>query len=176
MAWTEKAFEESMTPHIDEIYRRTFRGLTDIKRSDRETAIDSKILFMDRELAIDTFLHFMDGTILTLQEKTRKNWFRERYGEDFTFEYYNDPITKDEGEWFKLAAQLYFYGYAKADMSGYEKYWLVDVLKLRLFMKNGIGISALEQRFLKYNKPPCKANFFAVPFTCIDPACILLAG
>jgi len=176
VAWSEKAFEESMTPHIDAIYRGLFSGLTKIVRSDRSAPADSKILFMDRELSIDTFLYFKDGTVLTLQEKTRRKNILDRFGADFTFEYYNDPITKDKGEWFKLAAQLYFYGYADEHNKGYCRFWLVNVPKLRLFLKNNIGIAELERKYLRYNKPPARANFFAVPFDVIGKECIMYAG
>src|SRR3990167_7071739 len=122
MAWREKIFEEKMTPFIDEIYKKTFSKLCEIKRAKRADADDSKIMFMDKELAIDTHLFFTDGTILTLQEKTlqhsKKKW------NSFTFEYYNDPDTKKEGEWFKLASQLYFFGYANNDETDYSEYWI----------------------------------------------------
>ena len=176
MAWVEKAFEESMTPHIDEIYHKRFSKLDTIKRSDRTAEADSKILFMDKELAIDTFLYFTDGTVLTLQEKTRRNFYLGKYGDIFTFEYYNDPHTKDEGEWFKLAAQLYFYGFANEEQTGYTKYWLIDVPVLRSTLKNDVGIETLEKKYLRQNKPPAKANFFAIPFEIINPKCILRSG
>ena len=176
MAWAEKNFEESMTPHIDAIYRGLFSKLVSVIRNDRENQTDSKLLFMDKELAIDTFLHFKDGTVLTLQEKTRKRYYADKFGEDFTFEYYNDPRTGDEGEWFKLAAQFYFYGYAEGDLNGYYKYWIVNVPKLRLFLKNIVGIRELERRYLRRNKPPAKANFFAIPFSIIPSDCILHAA
>lgn len=172
MAWIEKEFEEKMTPCIDNIYYKLFSNLAEIKRSNRDTQTDEKILFMDKHLAIDTFLYFKDGTVLTLQEKTRKRTFCDRFGEDFTFEYYNDPETKDEGEWFKLAAQLYFYGYANDDLNGYHKFWIVNIPKLRLHLKNKIGIHQLERRYLRQNYPPAKANFFAIPFEAIDKECI----
>ena len=176
MAWHEKDFEERMTPHIDAIYRSLFSNLTEIKRSNRDSPDDDKILFMDKELAIDTFLHFRDGTVLTFQEKTRRKSILDRFGADFTFEYYNDPSTKDEGEWFKLAAQLYFYGYASDNMTGYHRYWIVDIPKLRIFLKNKIGIQDLERRYLRFNRPPARANFFAVPFGVIDDSCIMYAS
>jgi hypothetical protein len=173
MAWSEKAFEESMTPHIDTIYKKTFRNLESIYRSNRDTEKESKILFMDKELAIDTFLHFKDGSILTFQEKTRRKYYLDKFGADFTFEYYNNPATYEQGEWFKLAAQIYFYGYADESMGGYCKYWVIDIAKLRIHLKNNIGIETLEKKYLKRNPPPAKANFFAVPFDLISDECIL---
>jgi hypothetical protein len=173
MAWTEKAFEESMTPYIDRIYKGVFRNIQRIHRSNRETEKDGKIIFMDKELAIDTFLYFQDGTVLTIQEKTRKKRILDKFGADFTFEYYNDPVKLDQGEWFKLAAQLYFYGYANENMNGYSKFWIIDIPKLRIHLKNNIGIELLERKYLKQNFPPAKANFFAVPFELISNDCIL---
>jgi hypothetical protein len=106
-----------------------------------------------------------------LQEKSRKHNYLKY--DDFTFEYYNNPTTKDEGEWFKLAAQLYFYGFANKNETEYVKYYLVNVPKLRLFLKNKIGIKTLESEYLHRNTPPAKANFFAIPFKIIPDCCIM---
>jgi hypothetical protein len=75
--------------------------------------------------------------------------------------------------WFKLAAQLYFYGYAKDDLSGYERFWIVNIPKLRIFLKKKIGLEKLEQCYLRRNFPPAKANFFAIPFDIIENDCIM---
>ena len=162
MAWKEKIFEEKMTPFIDEIYKKTFSKLSEIKRATRNDEDDIRIMFMDKELAIDTRLFFTDGTVLTFQEKTRRNNYLKY--RDFTFEYYNDPTMKQEGEWFKLASQLYFFGYANSDETGYVEYWIIDIPKLRLFLKKDIGIKTLIEKYLKQNPPPAKANFFTIPF------------
>jgi len=164
--WTEKIFEEKMTPFIDDIYKKTFSKLEHIVRSRRGNNQNSKIVFMDKELAIDTHLHFTDGTNLTFQEKTRRNCYHKY--RDFTFEYYNDPITKEEGEWFKLASQLYFYGYSDQKENGYCEYWIINIPKFRLFLKNNIGIEILKQKYLRQNRPPAKANFFTIPFSLFE--------
>lgn len=161
MSWKEKEFEEKMQPVINDIYKKTFKNIIEIKRSTREIN-DEKLLFMDKELAIDTHLLFQDGTVLTLQEKTLRE-SKQRF-QSFTFEYYNDPNTKDEGEWFKLAAQLYFFGYANKSENNYNQYMILDVPKLRLHLKNKVGIELLENKYLRHNRPPAKANFFAIPF------------
>jgi len=127
-------------------------------------------------MAIDTVLTFNDGTVITLQEKSRRNFYYDRYGEIFTFEYYNDPRVKEEGEWFKLAAQLYFYGFVNAGENGYYKFWLLDVAKLRLCLTRRVGIAQLEREYLRYNKAPAKANFFAIPFEIIGGECIMYVG
>jgi hypothetical protein len=163
MCWKEKNFEEKMSMYIDDIYKKLFKEkLLEIYRSNRNTEIDEKILFMDINMAIDTTIRMTNGSILTFQEKTRKYKFKNY--NDFTFEYYNDPKTKDEGEWFKLAAQLYFYGYANEKEDGYYKYYFLNVTKLRTGLMRKFTILELENNFLKQNKPPAKANFFAIPF------------
>jgi hypothetical protein len=168
MAWKEKEFEEKMTPAIDAIYRQLFgRRLVSIYRSSRKQEQDSKLLFMDIELAIDTHLRFDNGGTLTFQEKTLRA--SNAHYNQFTFEYYNDPKTKDPGEWFKLAAQLYFFGYANAEETGYLRYWILNVARLRTGLMRRFTMAELEtKRYLKQNPPPAKANFFAIPFEDIE--------
>ena len=165
--WIDKSFEEGMTKYIDEIYKNIFKSrLTKIYRSDRNKENDKKLLFMDIELSIDTHLTFTNGSVLTFQEKTRRNEYM-KYN-DFTFEYYNNPTTKDEGEWFKLAAQLYFFGYANKNENGYDKYWILNIAKLKTRLMQHFTIDYLKKNFLRSNKPPAKANFFAIPFTILE--------
>ena len=170
MSWSEKNFEEKMTKHIDDIYHGLFSNLREIKRSNRDNNGDTKTMFMDKELAIDTFIHFKDGSFITLQEKTRR--FSYLKYNDFTFEYYNDPNTGEKGEWFKCAAQYYFYGYANENEDGYHKYWIIDVPKMRVHLKKKIGIKNLVKNHLQNNRPPAKANFFAIPFDKFSKDCI----
>lgn len=171
MSWKEKVFEEQMTPHIDTIYKGLFSGLQEINRSERSNNDNQKTLFMDTELGIDTILKFDDGTTLTFQEKSRKNYYLKY--DDFTFEYFNDPKTKELGEWFKLASQYYFYGFARENNIGYSKFYILKVPDFRLYLKNDIGINTLKNKYLRTNKPPAKAIFFAIPFKEIPTNCIL---
>ena len=168
MAWKEKEFEEKMRPYIDVIYQKTFKNISKILRVNREEKTNSKFMIMDRDLAIDTHLYFRDGTLLTFQEKTRQHIY-QKY-QDFTFEYQNDPQNNVPGEWFKLASQLYFFGYANEAQTGYLQWWILNVPRLRLFLLNVIGIETLKSKYLKPNKPPAKANFFAIPFNLLKTA------
>lgn len=170
MSWKEKIFEEQMADHIDNIYMNLFKGIKSIDRSFAESENNIQLL-LDKELGIDTVLRFDDGTFLTFQEKSRLNYYITY--DDFTFEYYNDPITKEEGEWFKLASQYYFYGFANKNNDGYEKVYILNVPAFRLFLKNDIGIETLKYKYLMQNKPPAKANFFAIPFNIIPDKCFL---
>lgn len=167
MAWAEKDFEEKMTSHIDQIYKNIFgSNLVNIERIDRNKYYkDDRAAVMDSDLSIDTHLTFSNGMVLTVQEKTLR-FINSRYNQ-FTFEYYNNPKTKDPGEWFKMAAQLYFFGYANQDETGYLRYWVVDVLRLRLLLNDNFTLEQLENRFLRQNTIS-KANFFAIPFNILE--------
>jgi len=168
MSWSEKDFEESMTPYIDAVYDDVFGNrLVSIERTDRDKESDSRLMFMDQELAIDTHLTFRNGSILTFQEKSRRYKYY-KFGPDFTFEYYNDPRTKEEGEWFKLASQLYFYGFANQNELGYYRYWIIHVARLRTQLMSRYPIHWMEENWLRQNKPPAKSNFFCIPFSVIE--------
>lgn len=167
MSWKEKNFEEKMTPHINNIYKGLFANkLLEIKRSNRDLKVDSNLLFMDINLGIDTLVKFKNGSVLTFQEKTLQHT-KQKYN-SFTFEYYNDPKIKDEGEWFKLAAQLYFFGYANEKQNSYNKFWILDIPKLRTRLMQNYTITEIEKKWLRFNPPPAKANFFAIPFDVLE--------
>ena len=167
--WEYKNFEEKMTPYIDNIYVDVFGVKKDnIIRSKRDNYQDDRALILDKDFGVDTVLTLNNGTNITIQEKTRKFYY-SKYN-DFTFEYYNDPRIKDPGEWFKLAAQLYFFGYANQDENGYYKYWLIDIFRLRLMLNQCYTLEQLESRFLQRNRPPAKANFFGIPFYILENA------
>lgn len=156
-----KKFETKMTKYINYIYSR-MRKFHYVYRSNRETSQDARVLFMDKELAIDTFVYFTDGQHFTFQEKTRDaDWHRKR---EFTFEYMNNPQTGEPGEFFKLGALRYFYGYANANQIGYAEYWILNVAKLKDCCKNYIGIEKLENKYLHFNRKHGRASFFAIPF------------
>lgn len=156
MSWKEKDFEESMQPSIDSIYKKCFPNILSIKRNTRSNE-NSKSMFMDIELGIDTIITFKDESIITLQEKTLRH--TKQHYQQFTFEYFNQPKIKDKGEWFKLASQFYFFGYANQSQTGYLQYWIINVGNLRLFL-NGKNIN----KYLRQNPPPAMANFYAIPF------------
>lgn len=166
-AWREKDFEECMTAHIDRAYRDIFGNrLIEIYRNSRDSEENNRLMFMDVELAIDTHLTFDNGSVLTFQEKSRR--FEYLKYRDFTFEYMNDPKTGEQGEWFKLASQLYFYGYANQFKTGYAAYWIINVAKLRTALLKRYTLAQMEKEFLRSNRPPAKANFFAIPLSLIE--------
>ena len=95
----------------------------------------------------------------------------ERYN-DFTFEYYNDPNVKDVGEWFKLASQMYFYGYINSSYDGYSRYYIIIVPLFRLYL-NSKDYKWIKNH-TKQNNVHGKSNFIYVPFDNIPEECFYI--
>ena len=123
----------------------------------------------DRAYSIDATLIFSDGQKLTIQEKYRKYKYltcKELQVSppypDFTQEYKNAVGTKYEnlGEYFKLFAQLYFYGWANKKQTDFVRWCIIDIPKYKDFLQNkGIdNIGALKQNYRHG-----KATFYAIP-------------
>lgn len=163
--WKEKDYEESRHEYIDACYYQAFDGIVNITRSDRDVEKTPEKLLLDKEACIDTYIEFESGVSVTLQEKSRKyRWYRYH---DFTFEYYNDPENREPGQWHKIKSDMFFYGWANSSDTDYAKFYILNVLYLKAHLINKIGIEKLKRHYLRYNKPPCKSNFFAIPFKLI---------
>lgn len=164
MSWKEKDFEEKMRQSIDNIYYDIFGdNLKSINRSNRDDNKNEITMILDKDLGVDTILRFKNGAPITVQEKTLQ--YTNHKFNALTYEYYNDPKIKDEGDWFKLVAQLYFFGYANPDHNGYYNYWLIDVAALHININNGnINI----YNYIRSNNYPSKANFFAIPLAILE--------
>lgn len=169
--WPEKRFEENMQQHIDEIYRSVFTGLCGIERSTQESFDNNELAAIyDRDMAIDTILRFEDGSVLTMQEKSRKDIYRKY--QEFTFEYYSNRHVGNEGQWFKIASQLFFYGYANAEENGYTDWWIINLPVLRIYLTKHVGIDELKRRHYKTNSP-ANSDFFYYKFSAMPSGCIL---
>lgn len=163
---TEK-FRVRMRPAAEKIYSRIFPGcrLEDL----RENGI--KVHILDKEFGIDSLLHLPSKQWITVQEKYRSNEML-KYG-DFTQEYKNACGTPHEsdGEWFKLGAQLYFYGWANKDETAFEKWYLLDIAKYKLTVEKQGGLQCVGT--LRQNSFHGRASFYAIPFNRISKAIIL---
>jgi len=162
-----------MRPHAVAIYRQIFPGcrIDDL----REEGVAVHIL--DKEFGIDTLATLPSGQWLSIQEKYRQNKFLvKRYLQvepptpDFTQEFKNAAGTQWEanGEWFKLGAQLYFYGWARADESGFEKWILLDIAKYKVLVEQAGGLEKIGK--INANRKHGRATFYAIPITKLKPA------
>jgi hypothetical protein len=149
--------ELASRPYIDEVYRKVY-PVQSITRVDAQS--DERLRYMDKYLHIDTIVTLAGGEHISFQEKSLgydKNQFNT-----VTLEYYNDPKTREPGDYFLCEAQAYFCGYLNADGQGFCKWWILDMLKLREFILSKGGVSWAEQ-FMNRNKVSGRANFFGFP-------------
>ncbi|MBT9139145.1 MAG: hypothetical protein DDT31_01726 [Syntrophomonadaceae bacterium] len=157
-------FQQKLKPAALNIYRRIFPGceLQDL----REKGV--KVHILDKELGIDSLLYLPSGQWISIQEKYRENEYLKYL--DFTQEYMNAAGTPYEkpGEWFKLGAQLYFYGWANKEGSGFEKWVILDIAKYKILVEEAGGLSCLGQ--YKENARHGKASFYAIPILKLKPA------
>lgn len=164
--WKEKNFEEKMSVHLDNLYLSIFGDCTLIKRSNRDNFTSGITETLDRHLGIDCVLKTYDGTPISIQEKILKN-DNLKYNQ-LTLEYLNNTYDNPQGDYFHCVSQLYVFAYSNSQNTGLEKYWILNNFNLRFYLYNQIGIEELKRRYLRRNKPPAKASFFAIPFEEIE--------
>lgn len=157
-------FQQRMKIAAMRIYERCFPGC--VIEDLRLEGVKAHIL--DQEFAIDKRIHLPSQQWFTVQEKYRRN-YALRYLE-FTQEYKNAEGTQYEsqGEWFKLAAQLYFYGWANAAETEFEKWVIFDIVRYKLLVEELGGLDKVGIK--KHNHKHGKASFYAIPIKALEPA------
>lgn len=157
-------FRKRMRPAALRIYERVFPGceIEDLR------AAGVRVHILDQEFGIDSLIKFRSRQWITIQEKYRDHaalkWL------DFTQEYMNAEGTQWEapGEWFKLGAQLYFYGWANQAQTDFEKWAILDVAQYKLIVENAGGLHCLGTK--QQNRKHGRASFFAIPIQKLRPA------
>jgi len=116
--WRRKQ-ELAGRPLADRIYCATLGDGIKISRMERD---DQKVL--DIKFAIDVRLTLPSGQILLGQEK----FLSHKYAsfQSVTVEYFQNPLTKEPGDWFKLAVQFYFVGYLTADGQEFDPWIMLN--------------------------------------------------
>jgi len=136
----------------DRIYGLVFPGCT----IDRDVP-----LVLDKEFGVDLVLHLVTGSILTVQEKFREHkWIHKL---EFTQEVENATGTQyqSDGEWYKLIANLYLYGWESKSAGSLAKWAMLDVLHYKLIIEAAGGLHRLGT--LEHNDKYGKASFYAIP-------------
>jgi len=169
---TEK-FRLRMRAHAEAVYTGLFPGC-EVKDLRAEGV---SVHVLDQHFGIDTLATFATGQWVSIQEKYRTyqylantRWRVDPRCPDFTQEYMNAVGTAHEapGEWFKLGAQLYFYGWASEDESRFEKWFLMDIARYKLLVEERGGLAAIGE--LKQNNRHGRASFYAIPIDSLRPA------
>ena len=153
-----------MKPDALRIYRDLFPGckLVDL----RENGV--KVHILDKEFGIDSILTTITGQWFSIQEKYRNN--SALHYKDFTQEYMNGVGTPGEspGEWFKLGAQLYFYGWANKNQTRFQAWALLSVPAYKLLVEQAGGLDNIG--VYRQNAQHGRASFYAIKMEKLKPA------
>ena len=166
-------FQEKLKESAIKIYKKIFNNceVQDL----RENGVNVHIL--DKEFGIDKLLSFKTGQWISIQEKYRKydflvnsNYQIKPPWPDFTQEYKNavGTINENNGEWFKLGAQLYFYGWANKEENNFKRWIIIDIAKYKLIVEEYGGLDKIGT--MKYNHVHGKASFYCFPIDLIKDA------
>jgi len=159
---TTVRFQNKMKPAALRIYQEVFPGceVDDL----REDGV--RVHILDQEFGIDSLISLPSRQWITLQEKYRRHAALKYL--DFTQEYMNAVGTPHEspGEWFKLGAQLYFYGWADRDEAAFEKWFLMDIVKYKVLVEQAGGLEKIGT--LRRNSTHGKATFYAIPVELLE--------
>ncbi len=160
-------FQQKMHPAAMRIYQRLFPGcrLEDL----REEGVEVHIL--DKEFGIDSLINLPSGQWISIQEKYRSHDAIKYL--DFTQEFMNGEGTAYEspGEWFKLGAQLYFYGWANSEETDFEKWILMDIAKYKILVERAGGLQNLGVK--RKNHRHGRASFYAIPIKNLKDAILV---
>lgn len=150
-------FQQKMQPHADAIYAEIWPGCT-LKKPRRR---DGKAHVIDREFGVDRLIFLPTGQYITLQEKYRE--YRDPEKRDYTQEYKNAAGTAHEsdGEFFKLGAQLYFYGWANQAQDAFDQWFIFDVAQYKLIVEQAGGLARIGR--LEHNARHGRASFYGIP-------------
>ena len=159
-------FERRMRSPVEEVYLTYF---PDCKvRYKRE---HDELRPFDEHFAIDTILELHRGGIVTAQQKCRRHRYLSQHG-DFTQEFMNAAggIYETPGEWFHLAAQLYFYGWANQAEDGLAAWVVLDVVRYKMLVEQAGGLDKVGT--LRKNRVHGRASFYVIPMEILRPAFI----
>jgi len=157
-------FQQLLKPAALRIYRSIFPGceVVDLREN------GAKVHILDKEFGIDSLINLPTGQWVSIQEKYRDYKNLILYG-DFTQEYMNGDGTP--GEWFKLGAQLYFYGWANEHNTDFAKWILIDISKYKILVEMAGGLDKIGS-FHKNSKYG-RATFYSIPLDMIKEAIII---
>ncbi|MCY4417518.1 MAG: hypothetical protein OXE87_14590 [Chloroflexi bacterium] len=166
----DNAFQLQMRPAAVRIYQTLFPDCQVSHLEGRE----GQAHVLDAEFAIDAMIRMTQGQCLSVQEKFRRHSFMRRW--DFTQEYRNAVGTEYEapGEWYKLWAQLYFYGWANAELNDFGAWFLMDIVKYKLLVEEAGGLAKLG--VYHRNQRHGSADFYAIPVAALAPAILESRG
>ena len=128
-----------------------------------QCSANEKLARYDIDFGVDVLLNLVNGQTITIQEKVLGTTYST-----VTVEYYQNPQTGEEGDWFKLKCDLYFVGYGTTPPR-LDRWILLDWNRVKLY-HNQIPWWCNSNK-----KDGARANFLAANFWQIPDVCIIAA-
>lgn len=146
--------QQSLTsqPWNDEIYKRVFNAQK-IERPHDESGYRFEL---DLCLGIDVTLTLPEGMSLYVQEKACSN--EHAHYNSITIERYQSWESKEQGDWFRIAADIQLVGYLNAEGTGYERWALISLTALKLASCRLVNRPRWKEGF--NTKDGAKASFY----------------
>ncbi len=118
----------------------------------------------DHYLGIDVIFTFANEQESTLQEKFLT--YRES---TVTVEYYQNPLTGEQGDWFKMKPDYYFVGYDRIQKNNFQEWILLNWPLTRQVTNQG----QIPWEVKSNTRDGARANFKYVPFSIVPPECVV---
>lgn len=150
-------------PFADAVYCDCL-GATAVNRFERD---DGEAHVLDQTFAIDAEIVLPTGQKLTCQEKFLSHQFAQY--NSVTFEYMQDPGSGEQGDWFRLCAEVYFVAYFDAAQAGFLKWALLDVPLLKILTAEG----RVHWTDRQNNKGGARASFRYTDVGKLPAGCVL---
>ncbi len=118
----------------------------------------------DRYLGIDVIFTFANEQESTLQEK-----FLTYHTPTVTVEYMQNPLTGEQGDWFKMKPDYYFVGYDRVQKNNFQEWILLNWPLTRQMTNQG----EIPWDINSNKRDGARANFKHVHFSLLPPECVV---
>ena len=151
------------TPLQDSIYREHLKAKL-IHRPQDESDPNFEL---DLCLGIDASVTVLGGMRLLIQEKSLSNEFASY--NTISVEKWQDSGTKEQGDWFTCAADVYFIGYLNAAGDDYDRWCLLNWASVKLAHRYVNNRPIWRER--ENERDGCRASFAAIEANALYRVC-----
>lgn len=116
---------------------------------------------LDVNFHIDGKIILLNKSAITMQEKALSNKYYKY--KTFTMEFYQNRYTKELGEFFKIASQIYLHGYSDTSGVNFIEYHIIKVYDFIAWMNQTFTIEWLENNMR--NAAGSRATFINIPYS-----------
>lgn len=118
----------------------------------------------DHYLGIDVIFTFAN-----LQETTCQEKFLTYHTSTVTVEYYQNPLTGEQGDWFKMKPDYYFVGYDRYQKNSFQDWLMLNWPLTRQMTNQGLITWDVQSN----KRDGARANFKYVPFSLVPSDCVV---